>query len=343
MKLAFFSDVRRRLPTTADDATAKSVLGGAAIGTPALACALDFAWPTQRVVAPLLDPVRPLVVEEWSSDADCRGGEFAGIAFRRTPDVLFGVLVLDEMEFGLSADVSPLQEATAEAYRRIFRLLEQQGVRHLWRVWNYLADINGETHGLERYRQFNIGRYDAFVAFDRADSGKVPAACAIGLRGGPLSIAFIAGTTPAHAVENPRQISAYHYPAEYGPRSPTFSRAVLIALPGQESLFISGTASIVGYRTVHLGDAAGQARETLANVSAVVAEANRASRIGGFATDALSYRVYLRHAQDLDAVQAVISEGIGDRVDIVYVQADVCRQDLLLEVEATASIALGNT
>ena len=107
-----------------------------------------------------------------------------------------------------------------------------------------------DRHGLERYRQFNIGRQDAFLDSHRGATGNVPAASAIGLAGGPLSVAFLAGATPALAVENPRQVSAYLYPADYGPRSPTFSRAVRATLSGQEALFVSGTASIVGHRTV---------------------------------------------------------------------------------------------
>ena len=219
-------------------------------------------------------------------------------------DLLYGVLDLDEAAFAGDAACPPLQAASAEAYRRIFRLLDAQGLPHLWRVWNYLADINADTHGLERYRQFNIGRQDAFLASHRGATGNVPAACAIGLAGGPLSIAFLAGATPALAVENPRQVSAYLYPAAYGPRSPTFSRAALALLPGQEVLFVSGTASIVGHRTVHAGDVAAQCRETVANIAAVVAEANRIRRSSPFALGELVYRVYLRHAGDFPAIRA---------------------------------------
>ena len=162
-------------------------------------------------------------------------------------DRLYGVLELDEAAFRGDATCPPLQAASAEAYRRIFRLLDAQGLPHLWRVWNCLSDINAETHGLERYRQFNIGRQDAFLDSHRGATGNVPAASAIGLAGGPLSVAFLAGATPALAVENPRQVSAYLYPADYGPRSPTFSRAVRATLSGQAALFVSGTASIVGH------------------------------------------------------------------------------------------------
>jgi hypothetical protein len=234
VSLAFGSDLRRPLPAAGDAFDETRVLGGALVGDPS-ASRSPWPWPVQAVLAPVLGDTRDSVQERWTADGECQAGEFKGIAFRRSRDILFGVIELDEHAFSAAGETRSLQAATEEAYRRIFQLLAAQDLPHLWRVWNYLADINRDTNGLERYRQFNIGRYDAFVAFDRAATGNVPAACTIGLRQGRLSVAFIAGRLAGRPVENPRQVSAYHYPAEYGPRSPTFSRAVLVTLPGQAS------------------------------------------------------------------------------------------------------------
>lgn len=315
-------------------------LGGALLGDGAGAG--HPVWPVQRISAPLPGSTATVVAETWRAATALAAGSSEGIAWRRAGDLLYGVLELDEAAFAGDAACPPLQAASAEAYRRIFRLLDAQGLPHLWRVWNYLADINAVTHGLERYRQFNIGRQDAFFASHRGATGNVPAACAIGLAGGPLSIAFLAGVRPARAVENPRQVSAYLYPSDYGPRSPTFSRAALALLPGQEVLFVSGTASIVGHRTVHADDAAAQCRETVANIAAVLAAANRVRCSSPFALGDLAFRVYLRRAADFPAIRATLAELLGAAGDIVYVQADICRADLLLEIEAYASHNLGN-
>lgn len=263
-------------------------------------------------------------------------GRSEGIVWRRSNGLLYGVIELDEADFAASAKGSPLQAASEEAYNRIFRLLDAEQVPNLWRVWNYLSAINLETDGLERYRQFNIGRQDAFLDCHRDATGNVPAACAIGLTGSPLSIAFMAGTTPAVPLENSRQVSAYNYPADYGPRSPTFSRGTLVYPPAQEVLFISGTASIVGHQTVAPGDVAGQCRESMANIAAVVAEANRLCRTGPYALTDLSYRVYVRQATDFRDIRKTLAPLIGT-AEIVYMQADICRHDLLLEIEAMAS------
>ncbi len=341
MNLALYSDARHPPPLIGAGLEKAEVLGGALIG-PLMPIPVPEAWPMQRVDAPLLGSTRELVRELWQTDNHSQSGCFEGIAYRRTTELLFGLIELDEAGFTSPERGCPLRDATETAYRRLFQLLDDQGLPHLWRVWNYLADINQETNGLERYRQFNIGRHEAFIATHRTATGNVPAACAIGLRRGPLSIAFLAGRTPARAVENPRQISAYNYPSEYGPRSPTFSRAVLVSMAGQECLFISGTASILGHRTVHLGDIRGQCHEALSNVEAVMAEANRLSRASRFLASTLSYRVYIRRAEDFPLVQQVLARRIGAEAEILYVQADICRRDLLVEIEAMASIVGGS-
>jgi enamine deaminase RidA (YjgF/YER057c/UK114 family) len=320
MSLQFFSS-----PTPLASDTAH-VLGAGLLGLQAPAAAP--AWPLQHVRAPLLGSDGLSFHEAWRVDSAPLAGVTEGIRWRRAGDLLFGVIELAE-EPGRS-DLRTLSE---QAYARLFRLLDAQALPHLWRVWNYMADINGSADGLERYRQFNLGRAEAFLQGARSVVGRVPAACALGLAGGPLSIAFLAGPTPAVPIENPRQVSAYHYPADYGPRSPTFSRAALVYPPGQELLFISGTASIVGHQSVHPGDVVAQTRESMDNVAVVLDQANQRSRSGGHALGALSYRVYIRHAADAPRVQAVMAERVG-AAPVVCVLADVCRAELLVEVEA---------
>lgn len=263
-----------------------------------------------------------------------RAGEDGGIRFWLDEHLLFGILDVEESDFRRGGQ--PLRQAAEDAYHRVFALIERERRPHLWRTWNYLADINQATDGLERYRQFNIGRQDAFLEFSRGATGNVPAACAIGLAGGPLRIAFMAGGEAATAVENPRQISAYDYPAKYGPRSPTFSRAALVSLARQEILFISGTASILGHQTMHCGDVVAQTREALNNVATVVAEANRLARSAPYRVEKLAYRVYLRHAADLAAARDTLHPFLGTAAEISYVHGDICRSDLLVEIEATA-------
>jgi enamine deaminase RidA (YjgF/YER057c/UK114 family) len=306
-----------------------------------VAAQLPAAIPHLDLNFPVL-PASPEQVwgETWFSEKPLLTGRHRDVQYSCNNDLLFGTVSLDEAAFAaLPGGPSPLRQATETAYRQIFALLDQSGFPELLRVWNYFSDINGQSFGIERYRQFNIGRYEAFRSCRRPTSGRVPAACALGTRGGPLCLAFLAGRRPLLALENPRQLSAYHYPADYGPRSPTFSRAGLVRLPDQEILLISGTASIIGHRTLHHGDALAQARESLTNVAAIIDEANRVGGHRDYAPQALTCKVYIRHAGDFAAVRQAMTEflGQGDSAQVMYVLADICRADLLVEIEAGAA------
>jgi enamine deaminase RidA (YjgF/YER057c/UK114 family) len=268
------------------------------------------------------------------------------VQFRRTEGILFGSISIDEAQVSTppagsgGTPTSPLQEVTTRLYGEICATLEAERYPHLLRVWNYLPHINRISEGTERYQQFNTARQKALQTFGRAVVGSVPAASALGSIGdGPVVVYFLAGRTAPIFVENPRQVSAYHYPPEYGTHSPAFSRAALLSEPENLTLFISGTASIVGHRSLHPGDVAAQARETLINIEALVGEANRLQRGVRFSMATLVYKVYVRRPSDLPVIQAVLATAPCASAQIIYLQADICRQELLVEIEATGIAA----
>jgi enamine deaminase RidA (YjgF/YER057c/UK114 family) len=287
------------------------------------------------------------VCEIWRAGQAVESGHRDRVRYRRTDNVLFGCIAVPESSLTPlipNSERTALQEATEQAYREIFAVLDAMGYPHLLRVWNYLPEINRDTQGTERYRQFNSARQDALFASGRAVTGNVPAACALGAAtGSPLVIYFLASRTAPTFVENPRQVSAYHYPPEYGARSPVFSRATVLHEPSGLTLFISGTASIVGHRTIHIGDAAAQTRETLTNIDALLEEANRVTGTAKFTLSALACKVYVRHAADLPAIQAELRSALSPSARAVYLKADICRQELLVEIEATGMYPLKAT
>jgi enamine deaminase RidA (YjgF/YER057c/UK114 family) len=163
--------------------------------------------------------------------------------------------------------------------------------------------------------------------------GTVPGACALGSpAGSPLCIYFLAARRPPKMIENPRQTSAYHYPPKFGRHSPVFSRACLWGESSSSKLFISGTASIVGHETIHSGDVIAQTRETLVNIGALLGEANRLVGSTRYSLDALQLKVYVRRPADLPAIKATLSARTAAAV--IYLKADICREDLLVEIEA---------
>jgi hypothetical protein len=312
-----------------------SLLGAALIAAsppPSLPAALPAGVPLARV--PLAPLVGEPIIEAWQVPA-VRGRTQLGAAdLAWSDDVLFGAIDPRRMAPG------PLQATTRATYDALFAALAHTGFPYLLRAWNYMPAINreaGEPDGLERYRQFNLGRVAAFEAARAPIHEGAPAACALGSGSGDLSVYFLAIRRAPEAIENPRQVSAYRYPAQYGPRSPTFSRAALLrGTDGAPShLFVSGTASIVGHQTVHVGDVAAQTRETLANIEAVCAVARgRLGRADAFAPGTLSYKAYVRHPADLPVVQREAASVLGAQAEVLYLQADICRADLQVEIEA---------
>jgi len=292
--------------------------------------------PTADVATPVL-AIGSQVYEVWRSGEPTEFGHHQSVFFRRSDELLFGCIAVGEDAAAAAngQDNPPLHAATSQAYLEICATLDAENFPHLVRVWNYVPAINRDSHGTERYRQFNTARQDALRASGRALTGKVPAASALGAaQDSPLVVYFLAARTAPTFVENPRQVSAYHYPQEYGVHSPVFSRATLLRQPGWLTLFISGTASIVGHRSLHIGDVAAQTRETLTNIDALLGEANRVAPGAAFRREALACKVYVRHPADLPTVQAELAGAFPRDTRIVYLQADICRQDLLVEIEA---------
>ena len=343
-----------------NDTVLGMAINGAAGALHALTCA-HADLPVATVHAPLLgspDGIGAQLFETWHGVAPLRSGIHRGVSYRHNNDLLFGSVSIAEHD--LAADALAHLEATGgaasgaanvastrlaaasfAAYSALFDTLATLGFDYLLRVWNYVPDIVDHMDGSERYWQFNSGRQAAFSAAGRTVTGDVPAACALGLIGGSVTVFFIATRIVPIAIENPRQVSAFNYPRQYGPRSPTFARAVCIELDRTPYLFISGTASIVGHQTMHVGDVVLQTRETLNNLRAVVDAANqRYSLEDGsprFTLGALNFRVYIRRSQDFDVVRAELVAAFGTEVPlppIVYLRSDVCRPDLLVEIEA---------
>jgi len=296
----------------------------------------DMKIPCIQVPIQRLDP-GDSICEVWRGSGQLKQGQCGAIHYRHDDSVLFGMMALSETMFAEGTVKTPLQQATESAYRQVFALLDTLRYPYLFRFWNYIADINSHSFGLERYRQFNEGRQDAFLAHGRDVMGNVPAACALGSAQGPLTIGFLVGREAPLNIENPRQVSAYEYPQQYGPRSPTFSRATLVRQRDDEVLFVSGTASIVGHESMHLTDVVAQTRETMANIKAVLAEANRLASRPEFDLSSLYYKVYVRNPADLEQIRTELTRCVGDTLKAVYLQADVCRQELLLEIEATGT------
>lgn len=233
-------------------------------------------------------------------------------------DVIFGAW---------SSDEEDVEHAARSAYDEILATVRASGFPHLLRVWNHVRDVNAGDGEAERYKRFCAGRHEAFAAAGWPKE-RFPAASAVGMSGGSLAIYYLAARTAGRNVENPRQVAAYDYPPEYGRRSPSFARATVFG----STLFIAGTSSVVGHETRHRGDVAAQLEETLVNLEAIAVAA------GARGVAALHHvKVYLRRPSDHSAVAERLSAALP-HATMLYLQADICRAQLLLEIEAVGTV-----
>ena len=271
--------------------------------------------------------------EQWVSSRPVQFGYEDGFGYSHNGEVLFGSIHLPESE------LVDLERATLKIYVRLQQMLQRLGYPCCLRVWNFLAGINAGDGDQERYRLFSAGRSRA-LALKPDFEQRLPAATAIGLSEPGLVIYFLAGKAPGAPVENPRQISAYRYPRQYGPRSPSFSRATLIGTGTDSRLLVSGTASVVGHESRHAGDPERQLDETLANFDAVLATALEGHFRGRAPTAQIeSVKLYLREASLAQRLTGLLPRlcGVGN-APLMCLHGDICRHDLLLEAEAVFRI-----
>ncbi|UOZ06993.1 FkbO/Hyg5 family chorismatase [Amycolatopsis sp. WQ 127309] len=268
--------------------------------------------------------------EVWHTSGEVERGSRDGVVYAHDGEHFFAA--------GHVREARGYTDAIATAYLTALDLARSHGYHRMFRVWNYLHRINGRNaEGLEIYRDFCLGRA---IAFDRAGlgAGDLPAATGVGSLGGGIAFCFLA-TRSGHSlnIENTRQVPAYRYPRRYGPRPPGFARATWLSDSGH--IYVSGTASIVGHRTVHPGRVDRQCREALANIAHVIGAENLAAHgltDGRTPRDLRNVKVYVREHADLAQVREICAEALAPDCAVAYFTTDICRSDLLVEIEGIA-------
>lgn len=227
-------------------------------------------------------------------------------------------------------------ENAEKTYRNILQEFDFNVFRVV-RFWNYIPRINESGECDEHYREFCVGREKAFKCLYKENDMVYPAATGIGSKGDNLCIILLAVRidTTRHGIENPRQIPAYQYPAKFGVSSPKFSRGIFVEYKNNKIMFLSGTASIVGANSVYDGNIEKQLYTTIENINLLLSPQNlrRHSIITSFDEMNLQYiKVYIKNWTDYQKVRA-ICEKYFEKEKIIYMQSDVCRKELLVEIE----------
>lgn len=261
-------------------------------------------------------------VELWSSASAVEHAATQGLQYAHNGAALWGSMTR------AVGEEAGFERTIEDMYGAVLAQIRAAGYPHLLRMWNYFPGIHTDHAGLDRYQRFCVGRQRAFDQYRLRDENEFPAATVIGTHNGGIALYFLAARTPGEPHENPRQVSAYHYPQQYGPASPAFSRSMLKRWDGVAHLYISGTASIVGHESRHR-QLEEQFDEILRNLHALVAQVNIASGIHFNLERRAQLKVYVRDINDVPALRARLPN-----IPALFLAGDICRRDLRVEIEA---------
>ncbi len=290
-------------------------------GAPALDDPRYLRVPLQPFCA---DGVAPF--EVWRANAGVRHGRDGAIRWSTDGALLFGAIEIQEGDDGIEG-------AARRVYEALVAFTRGSSLPHLLRVWNYLDAITLGDGDAERYRAFCVGRARGLGDFD---AHALPAATAIGRcdDARTIQVYWLAARVPGTAVENPRQVSAYRYPRQYGLQSPSFARAMLPPPGSAMPLLLSGTASVVGHASQHAGELLAQLDETFANFDSLLASARRyAPTLPAAFGAGTRLKVYVRDRDDLPLVAEALVRRFGDDVPRLLLHAVICRRELAVEID----------
>ena len=313
----------------------------------------DRAPVTNFVTQPPCDGAA-LAIEAWAL-----GGKDVDIQFPQ-PDVV--AIEYDDLRWihtggitATSAETTAYEQG-AHAFDAAAQRLEASGAtfQDVVRAWLYMGGITvlDEESGVERYRELNRARTDFFaeqtaqgrLQIHRNGRDYYPASTGIGMDGQGLTVSCMTLQSDRDDVqllplENPNQTSAFNYSKAFSAKSPKFSRAMAVIIGDYITTWVSGTASIVDSETVHVGDAARQTEQTIENIERLISRENferhGAPDAGARLEDLAKVRVYVKREEDYETCRKVCERRFGP-IPAIYAIADVCRPDLLVEIEGVA-------
>ncbi len=223
------------------------------------------------------------------------------------------------------------------------------------RQWNYIEEILGNyeqgNHKSQNYQLFNDIRTEYYSRTPFVNG--YPAATAIGMDFGGIIIDTIAVKIDIPEaivpIKSPVQIDAHNYSAfvlaknkimcEFNNTTPKFERAKLLKITSNSCIFISGTAAIKGQKTVKKLSAGEQTELTIDNIVKLISAENLKRQGIETSTNGIfeSIRVYVKFESDIEIIKEICFQRFPTILK-VFLIADVCRPELLVEIECQAWI-----
>lgn len=220
-------------------------------------------------------------------------------------------------------------------------------VNSIVRQWNYIENISHIDEGQQNYQVFNDSRSRFYAKADWTLG--YPAATGIGTQSGGVMvevIAIVGKDLINKALDNSFQIAAHKYsqgvllgavdPCTQEHTTPKFERGRIVGLADKQTIYISGTAAIRGETSLIADDVTEQTRITMENIEHLIAPVMLTGSRTDFEYKLL--RIYVKNPWQMEEVRSYMKSNYPD-VRKIYICADICREELLLEIEGIATIS----
>lgn len=228
-----------------------------------------------------------------------------------------------------------IEQQSVEIFRLASEVLHREGfpIENIIRQWNYIERITDFEGFDQHYQMFNNVRSN-FYKQATWNTG-YPAATGIGTNLGGVLVDIDAAvfTRPecfTTAIDNKLQVAAHAYSSQVletaheQKATPKFERAKSMTFDDRKLIYISGTAAIRGEESLVGVGFERQLHITMENIAQLIDNA-----------PLKMLRVYLKEKSDYQEAHELL-DNYKLNIPISYMCADVCRNELLIEIEGIA-------
>lgn len=228
-----------------------------------------------------------------------------------------------------------IEQQSVEVFQLLGDVLKKEGfpINTIVRQWNYIEQITKFAGDDQHYQSFNNARSDFYEKTEWLNG--YPAATGIGANWGGILVDVDAAVLTAAdsfvtPIDNKLQVAAHEYseqvlePARKKKTTPKFERAKSMTFGDRRIVYISGTAAIRGEESLIGVGLERQLHITMDNIAELIGDAKPAM-----------LRVYLKEMNDYEEAARLMDE-YELNIPISYMWADVCRDELLIEIEGIA-------
>jgi hypothetical protein len=294
------------------------------------------------IIQPLADK-QQLAVEVMTTDASCDRLEYEGIHYAYFQDEKEKFLLTEGLVF--ENDYFDENSNCSVAFSKMQHLLQKHSMQlnDIVRQWNYIGNITQEYQGRQIYQLFNDSR-TRFYQQGNWEKG-YPSATGIGMDCSKTIISLLCYTGACYPIDNPLQQPAHRYSSQVllgkeadEKSTPKFERAKAIKAGIDYLCFISGTAAIRGEASMLDQHADSQVIQTLENISHLISADNlKRSGLRETCSQLQNLRIYIKKKEHYPLIENQIKQ-LYPHVPTLFVLADICRDELLVEIEGTATI-----